>query len=515
MPIDGPVGSNAEPGSDTRVFQVQLSPSASRYSFPDLFRSAGSGSTFSATIQATQSANPTSSSCVDGEPPKVLGVLPGVAELPLCALATMHATLKLSDRLFPSCKVLVRHCTSGYLVTSTAESTGNPTEVAIGFSAPSDPGRVYFEVLDAQSGRLGAAATQLLLPSSAAAEELLHVSKPADDPCLPTVPHPVLQDVGLWIDTTLLDSRFGVGQHAKDEARRIGSALLNFCMLMRLDATLKMLTELSKHTYGAQPNLALPGTASVAPPTVAPTSWSLRQRRVRASDDSRTMLHGRSAPRPHGSGHAAVLPLSGPSSASLLNPSRSIFLLLQHCPFVFCAFSRPFSCHVSMIPIHVMFHATELLLVVMVAVRTFALPRLARILDSAEERVRPYFGTLYVSVRAIFCFAVASRLISLPAFFAPPSDPTILSLLLFTDIGCVFVHNPLAHMSHMYSALAVYGVSIYCFCRMYAMPCLDSAMVAAVTLGAASFTNMAHAAWLCRLNAAVESNPNDSARPPE
>eukprot|EP00955_Chlamydomonas_euryale_P081002 363514-Chlamydomonas_euryale.AAC.2 len=246
----------------------------------------------------------------DSGPPAVLTVWPPVAELPMPACTPTEAALLLSGPVPPGCSFLARHSAAGYLaVRQVAQGTaasaapasrgGGPVAVALCYASPPWPGTVRFEVVDDATGRLGAChAAQLLLPSGAAAAELLAIAgaPPAVHPrstdprlgaaaatvgcdaapvaaaaaagmaalpaaldeagghaagaatsltaLLPAAPHPVLLDVGVVLDVLAVLRMHGgaaVGSPMRSDAARAHVALAGLCRLVRACALSDML----------------------------------------------------------------------------------------------------------------------------------------------------------------------------------------------------------------------------------------------------------------------------------
>eukprot|EP00955_Chlamydomonas_euryale_P096695 365028-Chlamydomonas_euryale.AAC.12 len=479
---------NLKHASNAGLMQLLLSSRGAERVVSPLFKNSNNRPELSVTVHTIKPSTQLPKACSTGWLPAVLDVFPAVTELPTRAAATVHTTLVLSEPLPPGSVCLARHCTTGFLPVHVVEASNDGTQVTVSFPAPVQPGRVYFEVLDVQSGCLGVAAPQLLLPSGAAAAELLRVSKA--DPggsaaAVPAVLHPVLRDVSACMDTMLLDARDGLDTTGRHEAERLVSALLKFCSLVGLEATRDMLTALSERAYRSAP-WRPQSNSTVAAQTETPPADVRHPPRV--MDDSAKITPSNRVPLPHhGSERAVAPPLP---NASYLHPSRSALLVFQHGQFIVCLLTGVFSWNA--LPLHLTFNIFEQLLLVMAAVRHVATPDVALTLDGLEERVRPYFGVLCILSRTLFCFAIAYDLVDVSG--EKPLSTSVVVTILIGDFMCVYVRNPSQRMAGMYSAIAVYGLSQFLMCR--ACKQENPPLVAATVVLAALAVNFVHAYWL-------------------
>jgi len=290
--------------SSAALLALTLSPRGACGALPPLFCGATSGP-LSATLHVAQPC----SAGLHGCPclPAVLAAWPAAAVLPCAAGVPVRARLALSAALPPGCQLLARHCTDGYLPVVTAAAAARPAaqaaggvlttpglaasegcELSIEFEVPSAPGRVYFEVVEVSSGRLGGAGAQLLLPVDAAdaAAELLRLqarSRSGAAVGATTAPvygesgaaaaqHPMLSDIGALLDAAAVDARFGQHACSARETACARHTLQCICAATGLVATNAMLAMLPERLrpcgpgpqhLGAQTTaLALTGAAA-------------------------------------------------------------------------------------------------------------------------------------------------------------------------------------------------------------------------------------------------------------
>jgi len=473
--------------------------------------------------------------------PAVLSAWPSVSELPMAGLTAGHAVLSLSAAIPPGCAVIARHATAGYLPITVAGAAwrgggacggdsacsvggacggGSVTaatqacapgcgvwELSVAFAAPPEPGRVVFEVVDEASGVLGLASSQLLLPSGAAAAELQrvvdsttgvaaappHTSAYPRSPHFPHTPHPVLSDLGIWVDTFVLshgDVHVGAGGA---QATSIGGELLGFCELVGMRATHDMLTAMMERGGvvglsgsagmradggGAAPRLAVSdGDASgVAGAMAVPRSalaggampagpW-LRHRRAPCGEAAAPVASATCAGGAAPAAAACAAPAAArPDADSLLHWSSIKAVLLHHLFLVLCLVRiLP-----GFAPGYALLHAHQLILLAAAAARhCAALPHAAaNALDAAERSVRPLFGAATLAINTGFLLAGAAGALRVHALV--PALPPLWQTALVLSAEALFygVVHPTERLSLLLPAALAYGLAGFCVCQSY------------------------------------------------
>eukprot|EP00955_Chlamydomonas_euryale_P061085 357903-Chlamydomonas_euryale.AAC.3 len=432
---------------------------------PSLFCNAGPAPVLTA-FQISSAEGASAPIFSDGqELAAVVSVSPFVAALPATRSALMEVVVTLSGALRPNFKLAARHCTQGFLAVSQTEASYN--QVRVTFAAPQQPGRVHFEVIDEGSGMQGVAAALLLLPTKAAAAELLGVQNSTsglpDAATQPARPHPVTTDVGMWIDTMLMDSCGAMDDGRRQEAERVCHALLRFCDLMRLDAIRDMLMALKQSVYVQQPQPLWPPDTS--PSSTCPERmqhwWArnvpgLRQHQVKPGAS-----HMEPLPNGDPARWGAALPVQ---PSSLLHRS-SIWWTLGKLSIILFGFVQRSPGMIS--HLGAALHCSEILLLATAALRAIAWQRLARLLDKIEVVVRPHYGALVYLNKVVFSFVAAAGLLDVHS--AVPKLPPlgVFVLVPVLDLGFVFLQSPIKPMRVAIAAAAVHGLGLFCVVRSY------------------------------------------------
>mmetsp|Transcript_27053 Transcript_27053/g.80228 ORF Transcript_27053/g.80228 Transcript_27053/m.80228 type:complete len:896 (-) Transcript_27053:1061-3748(-) len=433
---------------------------------PSLFRSVGSGS-MSATVQLSSDPGMSTQTHRDSrELPAVLSASPSVTELPMMRNAMVEAALTLSAPLPLGCKLVARHCTSGFLAVVSAEVTHNIIRTC--FAAPQQPGRVHFEVVDNDTGVLGMAAAMLLLPTGAATVELLLVQNSKlglqTSAMQPSRSHPFATDLGMWIDTMLMDSSGTMNEGHRQEAERIGHAMLEFCASNHLNAIHDMLVSFKQSVYSRQHESSSAQASSAKQHVLTEDLPGLCHRRVATGAIHSELRHNTV-------NQGAVLPVR---PTSLLHGSR-IRWTLCNLVIILCAFSIKSPGMISCVG--AMLHASDILLLFMAALRAIAWQQLACVLDSVERNIRPCYGLLVLLNRTIFCFAGAAGLVGVHS--AVPELPPLglVAMMPVMDLSFVFIQSPIRPLGRAIAAALVHGVAFFCMVQSYSDPSAFSAAV--------------------------------------
>uniref|UniRef100_A0A7R9YWJ3 Uncharacterized protein n=1 Tax=Chlamydomonas euryale TaxID=1486919 RepID=A0A7R9YWJ3_9CHLO len=483
-------------------------------------------------------------------PPAVLSAFPLVAELPSASAAAAdadggvetEAELLLSAPLLSGSSLLVRHATCGYLRVAWAgyaydgkhggrrggydedlggrehgcryggydedpggREHGSNVRLLVRFAAPRTPGRVRFEVVDGMTGRLGASAAQLLLPSAAAVAELLAVACASAAPPCPSTPcalygkqpcphvsgnvdaaavhpwaqrgargnaavHPVVADIASWVDAAVLAAahRGSPGGASEFEAARVRDALVGFCGLLRLDALRAMLLAMDAQRAEA---LAADPPCAMLRRTEARSGLATPGAGGGGGEDAETLRHGTCFSAPCDPAAAAAAPWSGSAAAATQRIARPSDGLSQgRCLTADCFLVARMVCALAAVVLRarrlvahwVVLNFVEVLLTLLLAVRTLTTPpaRLASALGCAERALRCDFAERAMLLRTAAFAAFTAGFPPRPPRASDVPSTAFLVMGFIADAAFTWIPSPMhGSLETLLALAAAYGVS--------------------------------------------------------